>query len=76
MHFWKNACRGYMMIVEPFNGYWSYLFSCEWRHSTEDTLSVLFLLASFILATPVAYLLVAPIMAFIEGTKEEEDTCL
>lgn len=76
MHFWKNACRDYMMIVEPFNGYWSYLFSFEWCHSTEDTLIMLFLLASFILATPVAYLLVAPTIAFIAGTKEEEDTCL
>lgn len=74
--FYRNAGRGYMMIVEPFNDCWSYLFSREWCHSAEDSLSALFLLAALIPATPVAYLCVAPIAAFIEGTKEEEDTCL
>lgn len=74
--FCRNAGRGYMMIVEPFNDCWSYLFSREWCRSAEYTLSAILLLVALIPATPVAYLFVAPIVAFIEGTKEEEDICL
>lgn len=71
-NFWKNAGRGYMMIVEPFNGFWSYLFSREWRHSTEDTLYALALMVIIIPLTLCAYLCVAPIAAILMGMREEE----
>lgn len=76
MHFCKNAVRGYMMIVEPVNICWSFLFRCEWRHSTGDTLTALALLALLIPITPFAYLCAAPFVAFLEGTREEKETCL
>ena len=69
--FCRKAVRGYMTIAEPFNNSWSYLFSRKWCHSAEDTLNTLFLLVALIPATPVAYLFVAPLMAFFEGTREE-----
>lgn len=72
----RNAGRGYLMVVEPFNICWSYLFSREWGNSAEDTLSAIALLAVLILVSPFVYLCVAPIAAFIEGTKKEEDICL
>lgn len=70
-HFCRNAGHGYMMIAEPFNVCWSYLFSREWCHSTEDMLYALFLLAALILASPFAYLCVAPIVAFRNGVRKE-----
>ena len=72
-HFFKNAGRGYMMIVEPVNACWSYLFSCEWHHSIGDALRAFILLAVLIPITPFAYLCVAPFVAFLEGTREEEE---
>lgn len=67
----RNAGRGYMRVVEPFNMCWAYLFSREWCHSAEDTLSAITLLAALIPSSLFAYLFVAPIVAFIEGTREE-----
>lgn len=72
MHFRENAGRGYLMVVEPVNACWSYLFSGEWRCSTGDALLAFVLLMGLILITPFAYLCVAPFVAFLEGTKEEE----
>lgn len=69
--FWKNACRGYMMIVETVNVCWAYLFRCEWRHSTRYTMNAIIILAALIPMTPFAYLFVAPIVAVIEGMREE-----
>lgn len=69
--FRENAGRGYLMVVEPVNACWSYLFSGEWRCSTGDALRAFVLLALLILVTPFAYLCVAPIAAFLEGTREE-----
>lgn len=69
--FCRKAGRGYMMVVEPFNICWSYLFIREWCDSTEDTLSAIALLAVLIPATPFAYLCVAPLAALIEGMREE-----
>lgn len=69
--FFRNVGHGYMMIVEPFNDCWSYLFSREWRHSTEDTMYALALLVIFIILTPFAYLCVAPIAAVLEGIRGE-----
>ena len=69
--FCRNAGRGYMMVAEPFNMCWAYLFSCEWCHSTEDTLSASLLLMALIPTSPFSYLFVAQIEAFIEGTREE-----
>lgn len=69
--FWKKAGHGYMMIAEPFNECWSYLFSREWRHSTDDTRYALFLLPALILTSPFAYLCVAPIVALRNGMREE-----
>lgn len=74
--FFRNMGHGYMMIVEHFNDLWSYLFSCEWRHSTEDTMYALALLVTFILLTPFAYLCVAPIVALLWGVKDGGETCL
>lgn len=74
--FFLNMGRGYMMIVEPFNVCWSYLFSCEWRHSNEDTLYALALLVMFLILTPFAYLCVAPIVALLWGFKDGGETCL
>lgn len=69
---WKAAGRGYMMIVEPFNGCWLYLFSFDWlRQPFRDMLFTLVLIAMFMLATPAAYLCVAPIVAVIEGMRKE-----
>lgn len=70
-HFFRNAGHGYMMIAEPFNMCWSYLVSREWCHSTEDKLYAIALLAALIPASPVAYLCVAPIVAFRNGMREE-----
>lgn len=67
----RNAARGYMQTVEPFNECWSYLFICEWRRSTRDASQATILLVLLILTTPFAYLCVAPIVAFIEVMKEE-----
>lgn len=71
MRFRKNACRGYMMVVEPVNDCWSYLFSCEWRRSIGDALRAFALLGMLVPITPFAYLCVAPFVAFLEGTREE-----
>lgn len=72
-HFCKNAGRGYLMVVEPVNACWSYLVSCEWFHSTGDVLRAFVLLAALVPITPFAYLCVAPFVAFLEGTREEEE---
>lgn len=69
--FCRKAGRGYMDIVEPVNDCWSYLFSCEWRCTTEDALRAIVLLVLLILITPFAYLCVAPIVAVIEGVRKE-----
>ena len=71
--FCRNAGHGYMMTVEPVNACWSYLFSREWRRSTGDALRAFVLLAVLIPITPFAYLCVAPFVAFLEGTREEEE---
>lgn len=68
--FCRKAGRGYMMVVEPINICWSYLFIREWCNSTEDTLSAIALLAVLIPTTPFAYLCVAPIVAVIEGMRK------
>lgn len=69
--FCLNAGRGYVLVVEPFNICWSYLFSRDWCHSTEDTLYAIALLAVLIPISPIAYLCVAPISAFIAGMRGE-----
>ena len=72
--FCRNAGRGYMMVVEPFNICWSYLLSNrEWCHSAEDTLGAIALLTVLIPISPFAYLVVAPMVAFIEGTRKERE---
>lgn len=76
MHFWKNACRGYMMIVEPFNACWSCLFSCEWRLSLNGMLVAYLLFMALMIFSPFIYLCVAPVAALLEGAKEEGETCL
>lgn len=69
--FFRNAGRGYMRVVEPFNICWSYMFSREWCHSAEYTLSAITMLAVLIPVSLFVYLFEAPIAAFIEGTREE-----
>ena len=69
--FWKKAGRGYMMVVEPINDCWSYLFSCEWRCTTGDALRAIVMLVQLIIITPFAYLCVAPIVAVLEGMRKE-----
>lgn len=72
MHFCKNnAGRGYLMVIEPVNACWSYLFSDEWRCSIGDALRAFILLTVLIPITSFTYLCVAPIAAFLEGTREE-----
>lgn len=70
--FFRKASRGYMMIVEPVNDCWSYLFIFDWwRQSFRDVLFTLVLTAVLIPITPVAYLCVAPIVAVLEGMRKE-----
>lgn len=73
MHFCRNAGRGYLKAIELVNDYWAYLFSGCWctRHF-EDTLFAALLLCVLIPVTPFVYFCVAPFVAFLEGTKEEE----
>lgn len=73
MHFCKNAGRGYMKTVEFVNICWSYLFSGVWYRSFDDVLHAIILLVVLVPVTPVVYLCVAPVVAFLEGTKEEEE---
>lgn len=73
MHFCRNAGCGYMKAVGLVNVCWSYLFSCEWYSSLGDVLLALVLFAALIPITPFVYLCVAPFVAFLEGTKEEEE---
>lgn len=72
--FFRKASRGYMMIVEPVNDCWSYLFIFDWwRQSFRDVLFTLVLIVVLITITitPAAYLCVAPIVAVIEGMRKE-----
>lgn len=73
MHFRRNAGRGYMEAVELVNACWSYLFSREWRHSFHDTWLATLLFVALVPITPFVYLCVAPFVAFLEGTREEEE---
>lgn len=71
MRFWENVCRGYMMMVEPVNDFWSYLFTFYWwRQSFRDVLFTLVLTALMIPITLGAYLCAAPIVAVIEGVRK------
>ena len=72
--FFRKASRGYMMIVEPINDCWSYLFTFDWwRQSFRDVLFTLVLIAVLIPITPFAYLCVAPVVADIEGMRKERE---
>lgn len=73
VNFCRNAGRGYMMVVEPVNDIWLYLFSFKWLKSSSDALCALFLFAVLVPITPFAYLCVAPFVAFLEGTREGEE---
>jgi len=71
--FLGQAKHGYMKAVELVNVCWLYLSSCEWCHSTGDMLFAFVLFAALIPITPFVYLCVAPFVAFVEGTREEEE---
>ena len=73
MHFCRNAGRGYLKAVEFVNLCWSYLFSCEWCYSFSDAGFATLLLAALVPITPFVYLCVAPFVALLEGTREEEE---
>jgi hypothetical protein len=62
-----------MESVEFVNVCWAYLFSCEWCHSLCDALVAYLLFLALVLFTPFVYLCVAPFMAFLAGTKGEEE---
>ena len=72
-HFCRNAGRGYMKSVEFVNICWQFLFSFDWCWSFGDAMLALVLFAALVPTTPFVYLCVAPFVAFLEGTKEEEE---
>lgn len=72
-NFWKNARSGYMGTVGFVSVFWAYLFSGRWCTAHfEDWLFAAMLFCLLIPLTPFVYLCVAPFVAFLEGTKEEE----